>query len=224
VDLRGADANTQQREVIDRALARINTCMPGVVQSFDTATQRAIVLPGVKLKIFLDNSLSYLDLPPIVNVPVVFPFAGGFGCTLPVKAGDACLLVFSQRSIDNWLQSGGVQPPETDIPGARHHDLTDAIAIMGLAANPDVWGSWNAAGIELRNKARTSRVTVEEAAVGIAVNGMSILVDAVGINITAPLVTVTGNLMVTGTISDTNHAFDTHTHSDPQGGTTGGPN
>lgn len=45
-----------------------------------------------------------------------------------------------------------------------------------------------------------------------------------GINITTPgTVTINGNLSVTGTITNGSVNMTTHKHSDPQGGTTGGP-
>ena len=38
------------------------------------------------------------------------------------------LLVFSQRSIDNWKQTGGI----VEAGDPRHHDLSDAVAIPGI--------------------------------------------------------------------------------------------
>lgn len=216
MDLRGANEVTLQKEMIDRAMSRVNTCIPGIIQSFNSATQRAIVVPAIKVKIVIDNEIEYREAPAIINVPVVFPFAGGFGCTFPVSNGDSCLLIFSQRSIDNFLQSGGIQPPEIDIPGSRHHDMTDAFAIMGLTTNPDALGDWNSSGIELRNNAGTAKVIVQNDKVELAFGENLLTITSTGVQIV-------GNLHVLGTISDTSITYPTHVHSDPQGGSTGGP-
>ena len=67
--------------------------------------------------------------------------------TFPVKPGDECLLVFNERCIDGWWQSGGSSEP-LDY---RQHDLSDAVAIMGISSLPQVVRPspptrWNCAG------------------------------------------------------------------------------
>jgi hypothetical protein len=149
--------------------------MPGVIDSFDSATQTATVLPAIKMRINIGGETSYTDYPPIVNVPVAFPFAttAGFALTLPVKKGDSCLLIFSQRGIDNWHELGGIQPPEEGI-GSRHHDLTDAIAIFAPSPLSDVLGSWEADGIELRNRAKDSRITLKDDTITLSRGGTTL--------------------------------------------------
>jgi len=242
MDLRGASEAIQQREMIDRAMSGLNTCLPGIIDSFDSATQTATVSPAIMLKVTLDDVVSYMSLPSIIKVPVVFPFASnaGFALTIPIKAGDPCLLIFSQRCIDNWHQSGGVQPPEQDCIGVRHHDLTDAFAILAPSPLPNVLGAWNLDGIEIRNRSRGTRVTVLDDKVEIvsgtttltiSESGVVTLIAPASVGITTPLLTVTGNLAVTGYIKDSvrkmsedRTVFDNHTHGDPQGGTSGTPN
>jgi hypothetical protein len=239
MDFRFASEHFQQREMMERAISRINTCMPGEIVSFDSGMQTAIVQPGIQQKIIDNGEIIYRNLPQIINVPVVFPTAGGFALTFPVKPGDPCLLVFGQRAIDNWLDHGGVQPPEQDIPGARHHDLTDAFAIIGVLPNPDALGAWNTAGAELRNRARNNRVTVENDKIEIVSGPTSITVNLDGtvsilaptsMSIITPLLTVTGDLAVTGYVQDgvrkmseDRAIYDSHTHTDPQGGAVAPP-
>ena len=67
-------------------------------------------------------------LPVLQDVPIVWPSGGGVTLTLPVAAGDECLLVIADRCIDAWWQSGGVQLPMD----SRAHDLSDAFAIVGV--------------------------------------------------------------------------------------------
>lgn len=208
MDLQQADKMTQLREVIERAISRVNTCIPGIVDSFDAATQTATVLPAIQMKVNLDGETTFLNLPPIVGVPLVFPMAStaGFALTLPVRKGDPCLLLFSQRAIDHWHEHGGIQPPEDGV-GCRHHDLTDALAILAPVPLNEVLGSWEANGIELRNRAKTTKATVFDSKVELQ-SGSAVLkvssdgtIEATapaGAKITAPLTEVVGNLTVTG--------------------------
>ena len=53
---------------------------------------------------------------------------------MPVSPGDSCLVLFNDRDIDNWYESGAVTAPNT----ARTHDLSDGLVIVGFRhqANP----------------------------------------------------------------------------------------
>jgi hypothetical protein len=106
-------------------LAGIHTCLPGQIESYDFRTSKVSVKPLIKKK-FLDGTI--LEIPIIENVPVVFPRTSRSGTTFPLKKGDKCLIVFSQRAMERYLSSG-----EDSEPGdKRKFDLTDAIAIPGL--------------------------------------------------------------------------------------------
>lgn len=47
---------------------------------------------------------------------------------LPVAVGDTGLLIFSDRSLDVWLATGGIVDPGDD----RRHALSDAVFVPGL--------------------------------------------------------------------------------------------
>lgn len=191
MDNRLGDETSEIKEIIDRALARINTCIPGVIDSFDGETQTATVIPAVSMKTFIDDKESVLEFPPIVNAPLVFPFAStaGFALTLPIRRGDPCIILFSQRSIDNWHDRGGIQPSESGV-GTRHHDLTDALVFMAASPVPDVLGEWEGQGIQIRNRDKTSKVTVFNEKVVID-NTTEVIIDT-------PKTTITGTLTVNG--------------------------
>ena len=197
MDIRGADKATLVHVAIDRALARMNTAIPAIVDSFDPATQTVTVTPAIQAKrVTNEGEVEYNTLGKIANVPVVFPFASssGFALTLPIAAGDECLLVFSQRAIDNWHDRGGVQPPETDGPGGRHHNMADAFALFAPASSPNVLAAWDAMGIQLRNKLGTMKVTVTDTDVSLEATPSKVVVSATG-------TVITGNLYVIGTIT-----------------------
>ena len=217
----GNDAS-ELKEIIDRALARINTCIPGVIDSFDGETQTATVIPAISMKTFIENEEGVLDFPPIINAPLVFPFAStaGFALTLPIQRGDPCIILFSQRSIDNWHDNGGIQPSEEGV-SARHHDLTDALVFMAASPIPGVLGEWEGQGIQIRNRDKTSKVTVYDDKVVID-NTTEIIIDA-------PKTTITGTLLVEddaefkGYVSNNGtNISESHIHS--QQNDTGGDN
>lgn len=107
---------------------QIKVAMPGIIQSFDPESVTAVVQPGIRC-VQRDNDGATItsEYPQLVDVPVIFPRGGGCTLTFPVKPGDECLLVFSDRCIDFWWQNGGVQ----EAVDPRLHDLSDAFAIVG---------------------------------------------------------------------------------------------
>lgn len=108
--------------------ANLRVAMPGIIQSFDPVAVTCTVQPAIYgQKIGENGGLITEEMPILPDVPVVLPRGGGCTMTFPVKPGDECLLIFSDRCIDFWWQSGGVQEPVDP----RQHDLSDAFAIIG---------------------------------------------------------------------------------------------
>lgn len=185
-------------------LKDLHTCLPGIIASFDPTTQTASVQPAIK-RIFTENGA--VNLPLCVDVPVAFPGGGDFFLTFPVKAGDECILWFSERAIDNWHVSGGTQTPAE----YRLHDLSDGIAIVGLNSQPQKIGSFNATDTELRNRARNVRVTMKPDGTVETVNsaGSHILSAAgamtinapQGTTINSPQITLNGNVTYIGNMN-----------------------
>lgn len=105
--------------------AKLNTCIPGRIERYDSKRQTVDVQPLLNRRLV---SGQHEILPIIPNVPFVFPSAGDRGLFFPVKRGDGCLLLFSQRSLETWKISGGRVTPSD----SRKHAFSDAIAIPGL--------------------------------------------------------------------------------------------
>ena len=212
MDLRNADEITQLKETIDRALSRVNTAIPGVVDAFDSATQTVTVIPAIQMRVNIDDEESFVTLPPIVNAPLIFPYAAtaGFALTMPVRKGDPCVILFSQRALDNWHDMGGIQPPESGGVGCRHHDMTDALVMLAAAPLTNVLGSWEADGIELRNKARTTRMTINDSeaqmvsgttVLTVSSGGVATLTAPTSLTIDTPSASFTGDISADGNIS-----------------------
>lgn len=131
--------------VVKTALNQINTCLPGEIRKFDVDTAKADVKPLIQRK-FADDTVQ--ELPVITNVPVVFPRTKTGGLTFPLTAGDGCLIVFSQRSLERWSGTGvDSEPGDT-----RKFDLSDAICIPGLFAFTASNIASNNSDLEITNK------------------------------------------------------------------------
>ena len=120
----------QRFQVISENIGfKTHVALPAIVQSFNAQAQTVDVQPTIRERVILeDNSISYQQYPLLINVPILYPQAGDYSITFPIKRGDECLVIFSDISIDNWWLYGNVQNPIEQ----RRHDLSDGIAIFGL--------------------------------------------------------------------------------------------
>lgn len=138
--------------MLDGRQSSMWTALPCIVQDVDLSKMTIMAQPTIKGVTYdQDNNATFVNLPLLADVPIVFPSAGGFIITFPIVAGDEVLVVFSSRCIDDWWQSGGVGIPIE----MRMHDLSDGFAIPGPKSQPNVISSISATDIEIRNKAGT---------------------------------------------------------------------
>ncbi|HHP2010270.1 TPA: Gp138 family membrane-puncturing spike protein [Klebsiella pneumoniae] len=192
---------------------QMRVALPGIIQSFDPESLTAVVQPAIRyIERDNDGNKSTKDYPLLVDVPVVFPRGGGCTLTFPVEAGDECLVIFADRCIDFWWQSGGIQEP---VDG-RMHDLSDAFCIVGPQSQAKKIGGISTTAAQLRTD-----------------DGSAIIELAAGgaVTITSPQITINGPLQVNGEITSTGDQLAGgisqigHTHGgvEPGGGSTGAP-
>ena len=131
-----SEQNADMEQIVDSILARssavLNCCLPGIVSSFDASTQTASIQPTIRKRIRTPEGVTEIPYPLLVDVPVLMLGGGSHFITMPVKAGDECIVLFSDLCIDAWFQSGGVQNQII----ARSHDLSDGFAIVGFRSKP----------------------------------------------------------------------------------------
>lgn len=196
------------------------TALPGVVEAVDLDRQTVTVQPTIREQIALDDgTLTSVPLPLLPDVPIVFPAGGGYTLTFPIQLGDECLVVFADRCIDAWWQSGGVQ----EQADSRMHDLSDGIAIFGPRSQPRKLSGVAANAVQLRS---------DDGAASIAISAAGLtLTHPSAVTINAPATTITGALEVSGAVTATAGAtidgvpFGSHKHTNvqPGSGTSGGP-
>jgi hypothetical protein len=145
------DPQTAMRLMLDGRQANIWTQLPGIITAVDYDAMTCEVQPAIQGTVTDENGVKqFVNLPVLVDVPIVFPRAGGFIVTLPLEAGDEVLVSISSRCIDAWWQNGGVQMPME----ARMHDLSDGFAIPGPCSQqmlPD--GGFSDTRVEIRDDA-----------------------------------------------------------------------
>lgn len=185
------------KDTARKATEDMHTAVPATITSYDPASGMAVVQPKAKFK---KPNGETMDYPSVSGVPVVFPQSQNVTIAFPVKAGDGCLLVFSETAIDYWLYG---KETATDLK----FDLSSAIAIPNIAA------SGNDAMVE----------ACAEDAVVVKASGTKLKVKSDGVYIT-------GNLKVEGGIEATQDvvangsvSLGTHTHRGDSGGTTSAP-
>lgn len=234
---------------IENRLKSLRTATPGFITAFDKATQTASVQPAIKITL---PDGTQKDLPLCLDVPVKFPRGGDFVMTFPVKAGDECLIVFSDRCIDGWFSGGSTAAPAD----YRMHDLSDGFAFVGFSSSSGKVSDFADDGAVIRSLDNKTKVTLgnDGSIASVTKNGShkmtadgAITIDAPnGLTINAPNITLNGNTLVKGNISGQsgnggngsgtftgsmavtgdvtagNISLQGHHHSDPQGGSTGG--
>lgn len=176
------------KQGVDGKLKELHTSLPGTIESFDASTQTAKVQPAIR-RIFItgdskSKTVTPVELPQLINVPVIFPRGGGFSLTFPVVAGDECLLIFNERSIDNWHENGGVNTPSSK----RFHSLSDAVCLVGLSSKPNKIPNYDPTNVQL--KADNDDVSITLKADG----GLAQVATVV--DITAPTINLNGQVTI----------------------------
>ena len=158
-----ADSYSGIQAQITGALIDFHTALPAIVIDYDANTRTITAQPTVQRVFSEGEGLSGAhNLPPCVDVPVVFPMGGGYELTFPVVAGDECLLIFAERCIDGWFTTGQPTPPQD----YRRHDLSDAFAIVGVRSLANKQPVWNG-GAELHGNGNHIRIGADSVEFGV---------------------------------------------------------
>ena len=177
----------------------LHTALPGEVISFNPQTQTAEVQPVGKVK--LQNGES-VTMPPCLDVPVKFPFGGGFGLTFPVKAGDTCLIIFAEKNIDNWYAGQNEEEQDT-----RRFDLSDGFALVGFANQKTAISNFDMSGTCLRNKDNTVNIKLDDSSITSIVSGAELKLTASKLTCSVPIEApqVSAPSIKAGGVEMTNH-------------------
>lgn len=178
----------------------LRVACPGIILSFDPIEQT------VKVQLSLRENVSnseyekkWQQIPPLLDVPIIIPRAGGYCITMPIQPGDECLVIFADMCIDAWWEHGGIQNQMDK--SMRRHDLSDGFAILGPWSQPRVIKNYSTDSCQIRN---------EEGTACIELKGNDINMKAGNVKIDASQIILDGIV------------WDSHTHPGVHG-QTGGP-
>ena len=161
--------------IIQQALKNVNTLMPGKIRSYDAATQRAVVVPSLRL-LLTDGTAR--ERQEIANVPVVHPSGGGFSIHFPVSSGDDVLLLFCQRGITDWKgKQGRGESGMSDPDPSVFFSTRDAIALAGFIPNGVTFDDDDELVIQRNDGSAKIRIgdgTIDLDATTVRVNGTAI--------------------------------------------------
>ncbi|HEN3403513.1 TPA: translation initiation factor IF-2 [Yersinia enterocolitica] len=214
--------------------SQLRVSMPGIVQSFNAGTVTCDVQIGIKG----ESSGESTNISVLTNVPVIFPRGGGVTMTFPVNAGDECLLIFGDRCIDFWHQSGDIQ----ETVDEREHDLSDAFAIIGPQSQAKKISGISTSAAQFRSddgstyfeiNPTTKKIKIvapgglevvtpkAEFSAEVLVNGLfTFLGGLVGSAAAGVSAKITGAIEFVGTLTSNGKTIDdTHTHNEVQPGT-----
>lgn len=112
--------------IVDETLEKVNAVKLGTIQSVDSSVQSCTVKIAYKRT---DADGKVVEYPLLVDVPYFVLQGGGAFIEFPLAKGDKCLLLFSDREIDNFWAKGNI----TTTSSARKHSLSDAVALVGIS-------------------------------------------------------------------------------------------
>jgi len=203
---------------IKRAQSNIYTALPAKVLSFNGHTVSCQVMISR-----VNANGQEITIPPLVDVPAQFPHAGGFCITVPIKAGDEGLVIFSSRCIDGWYASGSQSKPLDN----RINDLSDGFFIVGCNSVPNKIPNFYNDGASMQTDDGSTYIRLTEGTIYIKGNieheGNTEQIGSY--NQTSGNTTSSG--IITAEDVKTNKGIDlnTHTHTDVKSGNdkTGAP-
>lgn len=194
---------------VEAGLLNTLVSYPAIVESFDPEKQTIKAQIAIKrINAGVDEAISVL-----VDVPIMLPTVSGFTITMPIKKGDEVLLLFADRAIDGWFESGKVSKQVEH----RQHHLSDAFALIGINSKPNVIPGYNTENMEIRNTVGDQKISLKpdgaieavttgdvkvETPAAITATCSSCTLSASGsVVIDSPSVTISGSLTVAGMIS-----------------------
>lgn len=189
------------KKAIAGALQDVHVALPGQVVSWDPILNLADVQVMIQHPVYDDdNDRVYEDIGTLVEVPVVWPRAGGCVITMPLASGDSGLLVFCSSPIGEWRMSGQSSQPAD----ASRQSIGWPVFLPGLF--PDI-KPLSPNPLDIAARAAKMCLGVDGSPVQIRISPSGIELGGVPTDFVA---LATG---VAGALNAMKAAYDSHTHT-----------
>lgn len=187
---RFGDLPTALLKALEGWQSGIWTALPCIIVSFDAVAMTCVAQPAIQGNIRQeDGTFVDVNMPLLLDVPVIFPSGGGFTLTFPIAAGDEALVVLASRCIDSWWQLGGIRP-QAEL---RMHDLSDSFALVGPRSQPRVLANVSITSSQLRSDDGVTIIDVDNAKVTITSPSVEVIATDVRVQATNATVHASGS-------------------------------
>lgn len=156
------DLTTAVELAKNKAMSVMNCHNIGRIQTFYPETQTA------DIEIMQVKSIynEFYNLPLLVNVPVIIYGSNNNGVTLGDLTGAYCLLIFMDRNISSFLETGEIYNPDT----SRMHDFSDCIALTTFKNNTNPISNYESEAINIYNNSEQSSSFVKTYVDNVVIN------------------------------------------------------
>jgi hypothetical protein len=128
----------------DEIKTELNCVSLGTIQTFYPDTQTADITINFK-RIISGDTPRMVDYPVLINCPAVILTGGQGGLMMPIAQGDHCVVLFCDRDMDTWHNTGSIDKPNS----SRAHDISDGIALVGISSLRDLLVNYKTDGVRL---------------------------------------------------------------------------
>lgn len=197
-----ADSNTLDglnNILIDKIFLNLHKVCPGIVQSYDRATNRAVIKPAIT---GIASQGQKVSKEPLVNIPVLNLSGGGFVLSFPVKQGDTGWLIASDRNISIFKQNLAESAPND----FRKHCFEDSFFIPDKINDLNILDNDS---VIIQNTDGTTSISLKDDLITLI---------ATTINLTGTT-TITGNTSIIGNLTVSTGAGNNTTFTSSDGKT-----
>lgn len=139
--------------------SKLYCALPAIIESVNFENQTLEASPVTIMKRTNDaGQVSDFKLPLLVDVPFQCYKGGGYSITVPIKAGDECLIIFTDVDFSAWFQNGGFNYAEHSFK----HAYSNAMAIIGFSSEIKAISNYNPEAIEIRNIDGSEKISLSE--------------------------------------------------------------
>lgn len=204
-----ADSNTLSGLVNvlqEKLLANIECAIPGIVESYDRNTNRAVIKPAIT---GVASQGQKVSKEPVINIPVFCMSGGGIIMSFPIREGDKGWLIANDRNISIFKQNLEESAPND----FRKHTFLDAFFLPDKI-NDINFNQEDDGAFIIQTVSGNTKISLKEGV----------------INVNSSVINLNGNTVIDGSLTVSKEAtikgipFTTHVHPNGnQGADTGVP-